>query len=139
MKKSEISCRWICPILKQSVKVSMIHIVKESHLKIIHSGFVWLELPVLHFTYANKSFLICFVFQTRHQLEKLLDWENSHLYNKLGLKWKLSRQRCDSTLMMEYVRLKKNLISVLTNYPTVFLNRLPKKSKKGNINSKIFW
>ncbi len=43
-------------------------------------------------------------FQTRHQLEKLLDWENSHLYNKLGLKWRLSRQRCDSTLMMEYVR-----------------------------------
>lgn len=42
-------------------------------------------------------------FQTRHQLEKLLDWENSHLYNKLGLKWRLSRQRCDSTLMMEYV------------------------------------
>ena len=36
-------------------------------------------------------------------MEKLLDWENSHLYNKLGLKWKLARQRCDSTLMMEYV------------------------------------
>lgn len=38
-------------------------------------------------------------------MEKLLDWENSHLYNKLGLKWKLARQRCDSTLMMEYVLL----------------------------------
>ena len=37
-------------------------------------------------------------------MEKLLDWENSHLYNKLGLRWKLTRQRCDSTLMMEYVR-----------------------------------
>ena len=36
-------------------------------------------------------------------MEKLLDWENSHLYNKLGLRWKLARQRCDSTLMMEYV------------------------------------
>ena len=45
-----------------------------------------------------------FFFQTRHQIEKLLDWENSHLYNKLGLKWRLARQRCDSTLMMEYVR-----------------------------------
>ncbi len=39
------------------------------------------------------------------QIEKLLDWENSRLYEKLGLRWKLSRQRCDSTLMMEYVLL----------------------------------
>ena len=51
--------------------------------------------------------LIIFAFQTRHQLEKLLDWENSHLYHKLGLHWKLARQRCDSTLMMEYVSWKK--------------------------------
>ena len=50
--------------------------------------------------------MIFFVFQTRHQLEKLLDWENSHLYHKLGLHWKLARQRCDSTLMMEYVSLE---------------------------------
>ena len=49
-----------------------------------------------------KRFFV--LFQTRHQLEKLLDWENSHLYHKLGLHWKLARQRCDSTLMMEYVR-----------------------------------
>ena len=41
--------------------------------------------------------------QTRHQIEKLLDWENSHLYTKLGLCWRLARRRCDSTLMMEYV------------------------------------
>jgi len=49
--------------------------------------------------------VICLSKRTRHQMEKLLDWENSHLYNKLGLKWKLARQRCDSTLMMEYVLL----------------------------------
>ena len=53
-----------------------------------------------------KNWYKCF-FQTRHQLEKLLDWENSHLYHKLGLHWKLARQRCDSTLMMEYVSLKR--------------------------------
>jgi hypothetical protein len=47
--------------------------------------------------------ILFIIFQTRHQLEKLLDWENSHLYHKLGLHWKLARQRCDSTLMMEYV------------------------------------
>nr|ACO11073.1 Cysteine-rich hydrophobic domain 2 protein [Caligus rogercresseyi] len=49
--------------------------------------------------------VICLSKRTRHQLEKLLDWENSHLYNKLGLRWKLARRRCDSTLMMEYVLL----------------------------------
>ena len=43
-------------------------------------------------------------FQTRHQLEKQLDWENCHLYSKLGLRWKLARQRCDSSLMLEHVR-----------------------------------
>jgi hypothetical protein len=56
---------------------------------------------ILFLIYVYSRILLHF--QTRHQLEKLLDWENSHLYNKLGLKWKLSRQRCDSTLMMEYV------------------------------------
>ena len=60
-----------------------------------------------------------FIFQTRHQLEKLLDWENSHLYHKLGLHWKLSRQRCDSTLMMEYVSFLKK-IRFLTNFNHFF-------------------
>ena len=45
------------------------------------------------------------IFQTRHQLEKQLDWENCHLYSKLGLRWKLARQRCDSSLMLEHVRM----------------------------------
>lgn len=41
--------------------------------------------------------------QTQHSLNKLLDWENSHLYHKLGLRWRLSKQHCDSSTMMEYV------------------------------------
>jgi len=49
--------------------------------------------------------VICLSKRTRHQLEKQLDWENSHLYTKLGLRWKLARQRCDTSLMMEYVLL----------------------------------
>jgi len=49
--------------------------------------------------------VICLSKRTRHQIEKLLDWENSHLYTKLGLCWRLARRRCDSTLMMEYVLL----------------------------------
>ena len=30
--------------------------------------------------------------QTRHQLEKQLDWENSHLYSKLGLRYPFKEQ-----------------------------------------------
>ena len=54
--------------------------------------------------------------QTRHQLEKQLDWENCHLYSKLGLRWKLARQRCDSSLMLEHVR--------TSNYCSLFISNI---------------
>ncbi|XP_052793602.1 cysteine-rich hydrophobic domain-containing protein 2-like [Mya arenaria] len=47
--------------------------------------------------------VVCLNKRTRHSMEKVLDWENSHLYHKLGLHWRLSKQRCDSSSMMEYV------------------------------------
>ncbi|XP_046331747.1 cysteine-rich hydrophobic domain-containing protein 2-like [Haliotis cracherodii] len=47
--------------------------------------------------------VICLSKRTRHAIEKVLDWENSHLYHKLGLHFRLSKQRCDSSSMMEYV------------------------------------
>lgn len=47
--------------------------------------------------------VVCLSKRTRHSIEKVLDWENSHLYHKLGLHWKLGKQRCDSNSMMEYV------------------------------------
>ncbi|KAI8797711.1 cysteine-rich hydrophobic domain-containing protein 2 [Biomphalaria glabrata] len=47
--------------------------------------------------------VVCLSKRTRHSLEKVLDWENSHLYQKLGLSWRLNKQRCDSSSMMEYV------------------------------------
>ncbi|XP_013787416.1 cysteine-rich hydrophobic domain-containing protein 2-like [Limulus polyphemus] len=49
--------------------------------------------------------VICLSKRTRHSIEKVLDWENSHLYHKLGLHWRLGKQRGDSTTMMEYVLL----------------------------------
>ncbi|XP_041359412.1 cysteine-rich hydrophobic domain-containing protein 2-like [Gigantopelta aegis] len=49
--------------------------------------------------------VICLSKRTRHAIEKVLDWENSHLYHKLGLHFRLSKQRCDSSSMMEYVLL----------------------------------
>lgn len=44
-----------------------------------------------------------FFLQTQLTLDKLLEWENSHLYHKLGLHWRLHKQQCDSNSMMEYV------------------------------------
>ncbi|CAH1777832.1 unnamed protein product [Owenia fusiformis] len=49
--------------------------------------------------------VICLSKRTRHSIEKVLDWENNNLYYKLGLRWKLSKQKCDTTSMMEYVLL----------------------------------
>ncbi|XP_056646048.1 cysteine-rich hydrophobic domain-containing protein 2 [Diorhabda sublineata] len=47
--------------------------------------------------------VICLSKRTQHSLNKLLEWENNYLYNKLGLHWRLSKQHCDSSSMMEYV------------------------------------
>ncbi|CAK1593886.1 unnamed protein product [Parnassius mnemosyne] len=49
--------------------------------------------------------VICLSKRTQHSLNKLLEWENSRLYNKLGLRWRLTKQHCDSSSMMEYVLL----------------------------------
>ncbi|RWS07572.1 cysteine-rich hydrophobic domain 2-like protein, partial [Dinothrombium tinctorium] len=44
--------------------------------------------------------------RTRNALEKLLASENHKLYHKLGLNWKLSKERCHSNhAFMEYVLL----------------------------------
>uniref|UniRef100_A0A6B2E8L9 Putative cysteine-rich hydrophobic domain-containing protein 2 n=1 Tax=Phlebotomus kandelakii TaxID=1109342 RepID=A0A6B2E8L9_9DIPT len=49
--------------------------------------------------------VICLSKRTQNTLDKLLEWENSHLYQKLGLRWRLTKQHCDSNSMMEYVLL----------------------------------
>lgn len=56
----------------------------------------------LHQLYKKKTISN---FKTQHTLNKLLEWENSHLYHKLGLHWRLNKQQCDSSSMMEYVLL----------------------------------
>ncbi|XP_040179904.1 cysteine-rich hydrophobic domain-containing protein 2-like [Rana temporaria] len=57
--------------------------------------------------------VICLNKRTRRSIHKLLDWENNRLYHKLGLHWKLSRRKCESNNMMEYVI----LIEFLPKYP----------------------
>lgn len=57
----------------------------------------------IKFIYHFWNYYKLFYLQTQHSLNKLLEWENSYLYNKLGLHWKLSKQQCDSSSMMEYV------------------------------------
>ncbi|KAL7631211.1 UNVERIFIED_CONTAM: hypothetical protein RMT77_018488 [Armadillidium vulgare] len=47
--------------------------------------------------------VICLSKRTRNAIEKSLESENTSLYHKLGLHWRLSRQRCDNSSLMEYV------------------------------------
>lgn len=61
--------------------------------------------------------VICLSKRTRHSMEKVLDWENSHLYHKLGLHWRLAKQRCDSSSMMEYVLLVEFIPKVPIHRP----------------------
>lgn len=47
--------------------------------------------------------VICLSKRTRRSIEKLLEWENSRLYHKLCLHWRLSKRKCETNNMMEYV------------------------------------
>ncbi|XP_045108180.1 cysteine-rich hydrophobic domain-containing protein 2-like [Portunus trituberculatus] len=47
--------------------------------------------------------VICLSKRTRNAIEKTLEAENTNLYHKLGLHWRLTRQRCDNSSLMEYV------------------------------------
>uniref|UniRef100_H3AWD5 Cysteine rich hydrophobic domain 1 n=1 Tax=Latimeria chalumnae TaxID=7897 RepID=H3AWD5_LATCH len=51
--------------------------------------------------------------KTRRSIQKLLEWENNRMYHKLGLHWKLSKRKCETSNMMEYVI----LIEFLPKYP----------------------
>eukprot|EP00118_Oscarella_pearsei_P009136 m.50891 g.50891 ORF g.50891 m.50891 type:complete len:165 (+) comp34103_c0_seq2:228-722(+) len=51
-------------------------------------------IPVV---YLNK--------RTRARVDKALSWENSRLYHKLGLRWKLSKEQSVDSNLKEYVLL----------------------------------
>lgn len=55
------------------------------------------------FIASSWSIILHACLQTRSAIEKTLDWENSHLYNKLGLHWKLTKHHSQSSNMLEYV------------------------------------
>ncbi|GAB6023889.1 Cysteine-rich hydrophobic domain-containing protein 2 [Chamberlinius hualienensis] len=61
--------------------------------------------------------VVCLSKRTKHSIEKVLDWENNHLYHKLGLHWRLHKQRCDSSSMMEYVLLVEFIPKVPIHRP----------------------
>lgn len=73
--------------------------------------------------------VVCLSKRTKHTIEKILDWENSHLYNKLGLRWKLSKQRCDSSSMMEYVLLIEFIPKVPIFRPDWCRSRHPSRNR----------
>jgi hypothetical protein len=61
--------------------------------------------------------VVCLSKRTRHIIEKVLDWENSHLYHKLGLHWSLTKQRSDTTSMTEYVLLVEFIPKISIHRP----------------------
>ena len=46
--------------------------------------------------------VVCLSKRTQRTINKLLDWENNNLYNKLGLNWKLVKRHCEGSNMLEY-------------------------------------
>lgn len=46
---------------------------------------------------------VCITRKTKHMLEKVVEWENNRLYHKLGLNWRLVKERCEASSMVEYV------------------------------------
>ncbi|XP_061832929.1 cysteine-rich hydrophobic domain-containing protein 2 isoform X2 [Nerophis lumbriciformis] len=61
--------------------------------------------------------VICLSKRTRRSIEKLLEWENCRLYHKLCLHWTLSKRKCESNNMMEYVILIEFLPKIPINRP----------------------
>ncbi|XP_053436474.1 cysteine-rich hydrophobic domain-containing protein 1 isoform X1 [Nycticebus coucang] len=57
--------------------------------------------------------VICLNKRTRRSIQKLLEWENNRLYHKLALHWKLTKRKCETSNMMEYVI----VIEFLPKYP----------------------
>lgn len=77
-------------------------------------------------------------------MNKLLEWENSRLYHKLGLHWRLTKQRCDTSSMMEYVRLifirwnfLKATICSSVNFVSLIISKPEKQKRKTIITNKI--
>ncbi|XP_040427940.1 cysteine-rich hydrophobic domain-containing protein 1 isoform X1 [Cygnus olor] len=54
--------------------------------------------------------VVCLNKRTRRSIQKLLEWENNRLYHKLGLHWKLSKRKCETSNMMEYISFRSLLL-----------------------------
>jgi hypothetical protein len=52
---------------------------------------------------GNSVVVDFYVVQTKIRLEKALCWENSRLYHRLGMHWRLSKEQCADVNMKEYV------------------------------------
>ncbi|CAI5680156.1 unnamed protein product [Oreochromis niloticus] len=66
--------------------------------------------------------VICLSKRTRRSIEKLLEWENSRLYHKLCLHWRLSKRKCETNNMMEYVSISS---FQWCNYPSTVNESIP--------------
>jgi hypothetical protein len=47
--------------------------------------------------------VLCLNKRSKNAVSKVLDWENARLYHKLGLHWRLTKQKCPNNAVQEYV------------------------------------
>merc|ERR1739838_438732 len=82
--------------------------INKSLHKFVSLNFFWLVFGCLCCCCTAGCSIwpvFCLNKRSRRMLEKALDWENRNLYHKLGLHWKLSKQRLANSTMVQYVLL----------------------------------
>jgi len=87
---------------------STIYRVNKILNKFISLNFIWFLIGCLCCCCtAGISIwpVLCLDKRSKRMLEKALDWENRNLYHKLGLHWKLDKQRLANSTMIQYVLL----------------------------------
>jgi hypothetical protein len=47
--------------------------------------------------------VLCLNKRSKNAVSKVLEWENARLYHKLGLHWRLTKQKCPNNAVQEYV------------------------------------
>ena len=89
-------------------------------VKELANSFKWLVFGSLFCCCTLGCSLLPVIFMNKKaklSINKLLDIENQRLYLKLGLKWRLTKMKCNSSSLFEYVLLVDFLPTILLYQP----------------------
>ena len=101
--------------------IKRVNLILRKNVPINFKWYVHRRAPVDHFRLDSRllcgcicccctiGFSLCPVLclnkRSKNAVSKVLDWENARLYHKLGLHWRLTKQKCPNTAVQEYVLL----------------------------------